>query len=60
MAIEEDEVMFSITKSFVQAVAQEKLGRELSADELETVKNGLDSGLFFDLETVLDSAFEEL
>ncbi len=58
--IDQDDILFMISKRSIQQIAQEKLGRQLSEEELEVVKKGLESGLYFDVDSVFDAAFDEL
>jgi hypothetical protein len=55
-----DQVIFSITLSDLQVVAKEKIGRELTEDEVMIAKDGLEEGLLFDIDTVYDTIFEEM
>lgn len=52
----EEPRIFEITRERLQAHAMEKIGRELTDQEIETATNGILSGLEFDIDTVLDTA----
>lgn len=54
------EILFKITIKQIQELAIEKLGRTLNNVELYQVKKGLESGVLFDFETVIESIFEEI
>ena len=56
--INEEDVMFMITKDSVQAEAVERMGRELDEYELTIVKDCLWEGLMFDISTVYGVAFK--
>lgn len=43
----------------VQSYAFDKIGRDLTDDELRTVKKGIDSALGFGIDTILDAAVDE-
>jgi hypothetical protein len=52
--------LFAITIADVQYEAMEKIGRELTEDELLVAKKGLESGLMFDIDSVYSTIFEEM
>jgi hypothetical protein len=52
-------ILFSVSESYVQEYAKERIGRELTEEELHSVGKGLDSGLGWDLDVVLDTAIDE-
>lgn len=58
--MEGDSALFIIRITDVQAYAQEKLGRELTYEELQVVKKGLEWGLCEGIDTVYEAIFEEL
>lgn len=43
----------------IQCYAFDKIGRELTDDELRIVKKGIDSALSFGIDTILDAAVDE-
>jgi len=53
-------VLFAITIGDVQNEAKEKLGRELTQEELLIAKKGLEWGLFTDIHTVYNTIFTEM
>ena len=58
--MEGDSALFVIRVTDVQAYAQEKLGRELTYEELQVVKKGLEWGLCEGIDIVYETIFEEL
>lgn len=58
--MEGDSALFVIRVADVQAYAQEKLGRELTYEELQVVKKGLEWGLCEKIDIVYEAIFEEL
>ncbi|MBI5892924.1 MAG: hypothetical protein HZB79_04630 [Deltaproteobacteria bacterium] len=56
----ESDILFVITREDVQYEAKEKLGRELTEDEIEIAKKGLECGLLTDIDSVYDAIFEEI
>jgi len=51
--------IYTLCVGDVQAFAFDKIGRDLTDDELRTVKKGIDSALAFGIETILDTAIDE-
>ena len=51
--------IYMISVEDVQIFALGKIGRELTDDELRTVKKGIDSALGFGIDTILDAAVDE-
>ncbi len=58
--IQQNEIIFTITKEDLQCKAQEKIGRELTDDEIHIAKKGIESGLLTDIETVYQTIFNEM
>ena len=54
----ENENIFQISVEWVQAEAKKQIDRRLTDDEIISVKKGIESGLFFDIETVFKTAIE--
>jgi hypothetical protein len=52
-------ILFSVSESYVQEQAKERIGRELTEEELHSVSKGLDSGIGWDLDVVLGTAIDE-
>ena len=55
----DEEILFSVNVGWVQAEAEQRINRRLTDSELLLVKDGLDEGLGFDIETVFDAAIDE-
>ncbi|MCH8942964.1 MAG: hypothetical protein IIA48_11075 [Bacteroidetes bacterium] len=55
-----NKTLFSITVEDVQYEAKEKLGRKLTVEEIDIVKNGLEWGLLTGIDIVYNTIFEEL
>ena len=53
-------IVFSITIEDLQYEALEKLGRELSEDEIEIAKKGLECGLLFGIDSIYNTIFMEM
>ena len=51
--------VFVITEDHVQEEASTRIGRRLDEDEMHCVKKGIESGLSFDLDTVLETAIAD-
>ena len=58
--MEGDSALFVIRVTDVQAYAQEKLGRELTYEELQVVEDKLEWGLCEGLDVVYDTIFDEI
>lgn len=56
----ESENIFEISIECVQTEAKKLIDRRLTDDEIFSVKKGIESGLFFDLETVFKTAIENV
>ncbi len=55
----ENENIFEISIEWVQREAKKLIDRRLTDDEIFSVKKGIESGLFFDIETVFKTAIED-
>ena len=53
---DEDEIIFKITKGWIQQESIELIGRELTECELHSVKKGIEWGLLTDIDTVFKTA----
>lgn len=58
--IDRNDVLFCITKETMQNEAREKIGRNLTEDELDIAKKGLEGGLMFDIDTVFYTILFEM
>ena len=58
--VEREELLFYITKEDVQNEAIEKLGRQLTDDELHIAQKGLDWGLTTDIDIIYKTIFDEM
>ncbi|MCD4740937.1 MAG: hypothetical protein K8R67_00435 [Desulfobacteraceae bacterium] len=53
--MKENENIFEISINWVQAEAKRLIGRRLTYDEIYSVKKGIEAGLLFDIDTVLEA-----
>ncbi|HNA91991.1 MAG TPA: hypothetical protein PK695_09055 [Chitinophagaceae bacterium] len=51
--------IFSITKEWVQEEAKQIIKRNLTDEELYSVKKGIESALLFDIDTIFKTAIKE-
>lgn len=58
--IKENEIVFVITVKDLQNEAKGKIGRDLTDDEINIAKKGLESGLLTDIDTVYNTIFDEM
>ena len=54
-----NEIIFSIAVEDLQNEAINQVGRKLTDNELYIAKKGIESGLLFDIDTVMKTAIEE-
>lgn len=59
-AIEKSKLVFSITEEDLQREANEKIGRNLSEEEIQIAKKGLEFGLLTDIGTIYKTIFTEM
>ena len=57
--IKKDELIFSITKDWIQKESNQLIGRNLTECELYTVKKCIEWGLLTDIDTVFKTAIRE-
>ena len=57
--INKDELIFSITKDWIQKESNQLIGRNLTECELYTVKKCIEWGLLTDIDTVFKTAIHE-
>ena len=58
--IQGNNIVFAITIEDLQNEAREKIGRELTEEEIYIAKKGLENGLLFDIDTVYRTIFTEM
>lgn len=58
--LQSNKIIFAITKEDLQYEAKEKIGRELTDEEILIAKKGLENGLLFDIDTVYQTIFDEI
>lgn len=58
--LQSEEIIFAITKEDLQFEAKEKIGRELTDDEIEIAKKGLEFGLLSGIDTVYNTILKEM
>ncbi len=58
--INKDDLLFYISKETVQHEAMQKIGRQLTEEELDIAKDGLDWGLMTDINTVYNTILFEM
>ena len=51
--------IFSITKEWVQEEAKQIIKRNLTDEEVYSVKKGIESALLFDIDTIFKTAIKE-
>jgi len=56
---QDDQEIFTVTIDNLQNEAINRIGRKLTDDELYTAKKGIESGLSFDIDTVMKAAIDE-
>ncbi len=60
MDVQENKIIFAITIDDLQFEAKEKIGRELTEEEIHIAKKGLEWGLLTDIETVYQTIFNDM
>ncbi len=55
-----NENIFAITVSDLQSEANEKIGRDLTDDEILIAKKGLENALLIDIESIYKTIFNEM
>jgi len=55
-----NEIVFAITIEDLQNEANEKIGRDLTDDEINIAQKGLECGLLTDIDTVYNTIFDEM
>ena len=54
-----EEVIFAVKVSDLQNEARQRIGRELTEEEMISASKGVESGLSFDIDTVFATAIDE-
>ena len=54
-----EKTVFIVTVGDIQQESMRLIGRELTDEELDTAKEGIDCGLSFDIDTVFKAAIDE-
>lgn len=55
----EEDVVFAVRIEDLQGEAVQRIGRELTEEELYSASKGIESGLSFDIDTVFWTAIDE-
>ena len=55
-----NKILFLITEEDLQNEAKEKIGRKLTADEMETAKKGLESGIMTGIDIIYRTILFEM
>ncbi|MBU2052669.1 MAG: hypothetical protein KJ721_00305 [Nanoarchaeota archaeon] len=55
----EEDVVFAVRVEDLQGEAVQRIGRELTEEELYKASKGIEFGLSFDINTVFETAIEE-
>jgi hypothetical protein len=58
--INKDDILFYISKETLQYEAMQKIGRNLTEEELDVAKKGLEWGLMTDIDTVYNAIMFEM
>jgi hypothetical protein len=58
--INKEDILFYISKETMQYEAMQKIGRNLTEEELDVAKDGLDWGLMTDIDTVYNTILFEM
>ncbi|MDR1882444.1 MAG: hypothetical protein LBR26_06640 [Prevotella sp.] len=56
----ENNILFAIKVENIQEFTMNKIGRELTEEELDIAKEGLENGLLFGIETVYNTIITEM
>jgi hypothetical protein len=56
----ENEIIFAVTKEDLQFEAKRKIGRELTDEEIDIARKGLNWGLLTGIDFVYDTIFFEM
>ena len=56
----ENDILFAIRVEDIQEYATRKINRELTEDELNVAKKGLENALLFDIDTVYNTIIFEM
>ena len=57
--LKDERILFVVTEEDLQAMAKQLIGRKLTEEELYSASKGVEEGLSYGLNTVLETAIKE-